>query len=317
MKIVIPGGSGQIGSVLARHFHRQGQTVTVLSRDPKPAPWQVMRWDAQTVGPWTAALEQSDICINLTGRSVNCRYHTENRRQMYDSRIVSTRLLNDVIASLEHPPRLWLNASTATIYRQALDRPMDEMTGELGGNEPGAPDTWNFSIKIAKDWEAAFFARHTPSTRKIAMRSSITFSPDKGGVFNVLSHLVRCGLGGSQGSGAQYVSWIHEADFVRAIDFLIANETLTGPVNIGAPHPLRNREFLRALRAAWRQPVGLPAPAWMIEIGTFLLRTESELVLKSRWVIPGRLMNAGFTFTYPEWPAAAQELVTRYRSERD
>ena len=317
MKIVIPGGSGQIGSVLARHFHRQGHTVTVLSRDPKPAPWQVMRWDAQTVGPWTAALEQSDICINLTGRSVNCRYHTENRRQMYDSRIVSTRLLNDVIASLEHPPRLWLNASTATIYRQALDRPMDEMTGELGGNEPGAPDTWNFSIKIAKDWEAAFFARHTPSTRKIAMRSSITFSPDKGGVFNVLSHLVRCGLGGSQGSGAQYVSWIHEADFVRAIDFLIANETLTGPVNIGAPHPLRNREFLRALRAAWRQPVGLPAPAWMIEIGTFLLRTESELVLKSRWVIPGRLMNAGFTFTYPEWPAAAQELVTRYRSERD
>jgi uncharacterized protein len=316
MKIVIPGGSGQIGTVLARHFHRQGHTVTVLSRDPKPAPWQVMPWDAQTVGPWTAALEQSDLCINLTGRSVNCRYYTENRRQMYDSRIVSTRLLNDVIASLHHPPRLWLNASTATIYRHALDRPMDEMTGELGGNEPGAPDTWNFSIRIAKDWEAAFFARHTPSTRKIAMRSSMTFSPDKGGVFDVLSRLVRCGLGGSQGSGAQYVSWIHEADFVRAIDFLIVNETLTGPVNIGAPNPLMNREFMRALRASWRQPVGFPAPAWMIEIGTFLLRTESELVLKSRWVIPGRLMNAGFTFTYPEWPAAAQELVTRYRSER-
>jgi uncharacterized protein (TIGR01777 family) len=316
MKIVIPGGSGQIGTVLARHFHRQGHTVTVLSRDPKPASWQVMRWDAQTVGPWTAALEQSDLCINLTGRSVNCRYYTENRRQMYDSRIVSTRLLNDVIASLHHPPRLWLNASTATIYRHALDRPMDEMTGELGGNEPGAPDTWNFSIKIAKDWEAAFFARHTPGTRKIAMRSSMTFSPDKGGVFDVLSRLVRWGLGGSQGSGAQYVSWIHEADFVRAIDFLIANEALTGPVNIGAPNPLMNREFLRALRASWRQPLGFPPPAWMIEIGTFLLRTESELVLKSRWVIPGRLMNAGFTFTYPEWPAAAQELVTRYRSER-
>jgi hypothetical protein len=138
MKIVIPGGSGQIGTILARHFHQQGHIVTVLSRDPKPAPWQVIRWDAQTDGPWTAALEQSDICINLTGRSVNCRYHPENRRQMYDSRIVSTRLLNDVIASLKHPPRLWLNASTATIYRHALDRPMEEMTGELGGNEPGA-----------------------------------------------------------------------------------------------------------------------------------------------------------------------------------
>jgi uncharacterized protein len=317
VKIVIPGGSGQIGSILARHFHQQGHAVTVLSRGPKPAPWQVIRWDAQTVGPWTAALEQSDICINLTGRSVNCRYHTKNRRQMYDSRIVSTRLLNDVIASLQHPPRLWLNASTATIYRHALDRPMDEMTGELGGNEPGAPDTWNFSIKIAKDWEAAFFAGQTRNTRKIAMRSSITFIAGKGGVLEVLSNLVRSGLGGSQGSGAQYVSWIHEADFVRAVDFLIASETLTGAVNIGSPNPLRNREFMRALRACWRQPVGLAAPSWMIEIGSFLLRTESELVLKSRWVIPGRLLNAGFSFTYPEWPAAAQELVNRYRCASD
>lgn len=311
MKVVIPGGSGQVGTILARHFHRQGHSVTVLSRSQRPAPWQVVRWDAETEGPWTAALEQSDICINLTGRSVNCRYHAENRRQMYDSRIGSTRLLNDVIASLKYPPRLWLNASTATIYRHALDRPMDEETGELGGNEPGAPDTWNFSIKIAKDWEAAFFAGQTPGTRRIAMRSSITLSADKGGVFDVLSRLVRCGLGGPQGSGAQYVSWIHEADFVRAIEWLIAHEALTGPVNICSPNPLRNREFLRALRAAWRQPIGLPAPAWMIEIGTFVMRTESELVLKSRWVIPGKLMDAGFTFTYPDWPAAAQELVGR------
>jgi hypothetical protein len=317
MKVVIPGGSGQIGSVLARRFHRQGHTVTVLSRNPRPAPWQVMRWDAQTVGPWAAVLEQSDLCINLTGRSVNCRYHTENRRQMYDSRIVSTRLLNNVIASLPHPPRLWLNASTATIYRHALDRPMDEMTGELGGNERGAPDTWNFSIRIAKDWEAAFFAGETRNTRKIAMRSSITFIAGKGGVLEVLSNLVRSGLGGAQGSGAQFVSWIHEADFVRAVDFLIAKETLNGPVNICSPNPLRNREFMHGLRAAWRQPFGVAAPSWMIEIGSFLLRTESELVLKSRRVIPGRLLNAGFSFLYPEWPAAAQELVSRYRSAPD
>ena len=146
------------------------------------------------------------------------------------------------------------------------------------------------------------------------MRSSITFIAGKGGVLEVLSNLVRCGLGGSQGSGTQYVSWIHEADFVRAVDFLIADETMTGPVNICSPNPLRNREFMRALRASWGQPVGVPAPAWMIEIGAFLMRTESELVLKSRRVIPGRLMDAGFSFTYPEWPAAAQELVARYRS---
>ena len=249
MKIVIPGGSGQIGSVLARHFHQQGHAVTVLSRVPRAAPWQVIRWDAQTAGPWTAGagaerhLHQPDRDERELPLS-----HGENRREMYDSRIVSTRLLNDVMASLQHPPRLWLNASTATIYRHALDRPMDE-TGELGGEEPGAPDTWNFSIKIAKDWEAAFFAGQTRNTRKIAMRSSITFIAGKGGVLEVLSNLVRSGLGGSQGSGAQYVSWIHEADFVRAVDFLIANETLTGPVNICSPNPLeKSRIHARSSR---------------------------------------------------------------------
>ena len=200
MKIVIPGGSGQVGTILARHFHQQGHTVTVLSRAPKPAPWQVIRWDAQTAGPWTAALEQSDVCINLTGRSVNCRYHTENRRQMYDSRIVSTRLLNEVIASLQHPPRLWLNASTATIYRHALDRPMDERTGELGGTNQGLPTHGIFpsgSQRIGRQLSS----RGNCQTRKIAMRSSITFIADKGGVLEILSNLVRSGLGGSQGSG--------------------------------------------------------------------------------------------------------------------
>ena len=313
MKVVIPGGSGQLGTALARHFHLQGDSVTVLSRNPQSVPWRVVFWDAKTDGPWTSALEQSDICINLTGRSVNCRYNAENRRQMYDSRIDSTRLLNNVIAALKHPPRLWLNASTATIYRHALDRPMDEITGELGGNEPGAPKKWKFSIDIAKDWEAAFFAGQTQATRKIAMRSSMTFTPDRGGVFDVLSKLVRAGLGGPQGSGTQYVSWLHEVDFVRAVEFMITREAIVGPVNICSPNPVQNRDFLRALRVAWRQHIGLPAAAWMIETGTFLLRSESELVLKSRWVIPTKLVNAGFTFDFPDWPAAAHELVTRYR----
>ena len=313
MRIVIPGGSGQIGTVLAGHFQRQGHTVIVLSRSPQPAPWQVVAWDAMTEGPWVATLEQSDLCINLAGRIVNCRYTAENRRQMYDSRIGSTRLLNDVIAGLKQAPRLWLNASTATIYRHALDRPMDERTGQFGGNEPGAPKKWNFSIDIARGWEAAFFAGQTPATRKIALRSSITFTPDRGGVFDVLSKLVRAGLGGAQGSGAQYVSWIHEADFVGAIDFLITHEELSGPVNICSPNALRNRDFMRALRVAWDQPIGLPAAAWMLEIGTFLLRSESELVLKSRWVIPTELLNAGFTFKFPDWPSAARDLVARYR----
>jgi uncharacterized protein (TIGR01777 family) len=313
MRIVIPGGSGQVGRILARHFHQAGNAVTVLSRAPGAAPWRVVVWDGANRGDWIAELEDSDVCINLTGRSVNCRYNAENRRAILDSRVRSTLLLNDAIASLSHPPRLWVNASTATIYRHALDRPMDESTGEIGGNEPGAPDTWNFSIEVAKSWEQAFFSTATPRTRKVAIRSAMTFSPDRGGVFDVFLGLVRHGLGGAQGSGNQFVSWIHDADFVRAIDLLIHREDFTGVVNLASPNPLPNREFMGVLREAWGIRFGLPAPGWMLEIGTFLMRTESELVLKSRRVVPSRLLDAGFQFLFPKWPAAAADLVARWR----
>ncbi len=251
MRIVIPGGTGQVGHILSRHFHMHGHRVTVLSRHSRPAPWRVVRWDGMTPGDWISELEGSDVCINLAGRSVNCRYTAENRRAIYESRIRSTGLLNQVIASLHRPPRLWVNAATATIYRHALDRPMDEASGELGGNEPGAPDTWNFSIQVAKAWEQAFFSTPTPLTRKVAIRSAMTFSPDRGGVFDVFLSLVRHGLGGPQGPGTQFVSWIHESDFVRAIDLLIACDDLTGVVNLSSPNPIPNRDFMRALRDAW------------------------------------------------------------------
>lgn len=316
MRIIISGGSGQVGHILARHFHAQGQCVTVLSRRSQPAPWRVVAWDGLMPGDWISDLEGSDVCINLAGRSVNCRYTAENRRLIYDSRIRSTLLLNEVITSLQHPPRLWLNASTATIYRHALDRAMDEANGELGGNEPGAPETWNFSIQVAKAWEQAFFSIHTPLTRKVAMRSAMTFSPDRGGVFDVFSSLVRHGLGGAQGPGTQFVSWIHEADFVRAIDLLITREEFTGVVNVASPNPIRNREFMRELRTAWGARIGLPVQQWMMEAGAYLLRTESELVLKSRRVVPGRLLDAGFQFRFPEWPAAARDLVVRWHGIR-
>jgi uncharacterized protein len=314
MRIVIPGGSGQVGRVLARHFHAKGDVVTVMTRRPQPAPWRTVAWDGLSRGAWTAELEGCDVCINLAGRSVDCRYGVKNRRAIYDSRIRSTLLLNEVIGSLAHPPRLWLNAATATIYRHSLDRAMDEATGELGGNEPGAPDTWNFSIGVAKGWEAAFFSTATTRTRKVAMRSAITFSADRGGAFEMLSRLVRCGLGGRHGSGAQYVSWIHEADFARAVDLLIAREELSGVVNLASPNPLPNRDFLRGLREAWGARIGLPQPRWMLEVGAFVLRTESELVLKSRRVVPGRLLETGFQFQFPQWPAAAKDLVQRWRN---
>ena len=313
LRIVIPGGSGQVGSLLARHFHAQGHGVTILTRRPKPAPWREIAWDGQTIGDWARALEGSNICINLAGRSVNCRYNQANRKEIYDSRILPTRLLSQAIASLAQPPQLWMNASTATIYRHSLSKPKDEATGELGGGEPGAPDTWNFSIRVAKDWEQTFFSTALPHTRKIALRSAVTFSADAGGIFDVLSTLVRRGLGGKNGSGSQMVSWVHGEDFVRAVEFLIADESLSGVVNIASPNPLPNREFMRALRKAWGTPIGLPSPKWLIEIGCFLMQTESELVLKSRCVVPGRLDQAGFQFRFLDWPEAAINLVQQWR----
>lgn len=314
LRIVIPGGSGQVGQVLARFFQQRGHHVTVLTRGPYAAEWPTVHWDGLHIGPWTEHLEGADVCINLAGHSVNCRYTLANRRYIYESRIGTTRLLNHVIASLGDPPRVWLNASTATIYRHALDRPMDEATGQLGGNHPDVPETWNFSVRVAKDWEAAFFETPTPRTRKVAMRSAILFSPVPGNAFAVFSNLVRLSLGGAQGNGQQFVSWIHEDDFARAVDFLIKREDIAGAVNIAAPNPLPNRAFMAALREAWNVPNGIPTPAPLLEIGAFVLRTETELVLKSRRVVPGRLLDAGFEFHFTEWSAAAEDLVRKWRS---
>ena len=322
LRIVIPGGSGQVGRVLSQYFQERGHHVTVLTRLPYAETWQTVRWDGETVGPWTDYLEGADVCINLAGRSVNCRYTAANRAAIYESRIRSTRLLGEVIGALADPPKVWLNASTATIYRHALDRPMDEATGELGGNEMltphrRAPKTWNFSIRVAKDWETAFLAASTPRTRKVALRSAITFSPGPGNAFAVLLSLVRFGLGGTQGNGRQFVSWIHEFDFARAVEFLIARDDLDGAVNLASPNPLPNREFMAALREAWGMPNGLPAPAPLIELAAVFLRTESELVLKSRRVVPGRLLEAGFQFEFPTWPEAAEDLVYRWSHRFD
>jgi hypothetical protein len=327
LRIVLPGGSGQVGRMVAKFFQERGHHVTVLTRGPYTAPWQTVHWDGRTLGPWVETLEGADVCIHLSGRSVNCRYTARNRRELYDSRIGPTRLLHEAFAILADPPRLWMNASTATIYRHApqgteFDRPMDEATGELGGNEwisrhRRTPEKWNWTVRLVKDWEAAFFSTATPRTRKIALRTSLVFSPSSGSVFAVLSNLVRAGLGGTQGNGRQYVSWIHESDFARALEFLVEHEELDGPVNLAAPNPLPNRDFMRELREAWEVPNGLPAPALLMAIGMFFLRTEPELVLKSRRVVPRRLLDAGFQFEFPTWPEAAADLVRQWRARDD
>lgn len=313
MKVVIPGGTGQVGTLLARALAADGHAVVVLSRKPAPAPWTVVPWDAATVGAWAAELDGADAVVNLPGRSVNCRYTAANRRLITDSRVNSTRAVGAAIARAARPPRAWLQMSTATIYAHRYDAANDETTGIVGGAEPGAPDTWRFSIDVATAWEKAAAEIGTPHTRKVLLRTAIVMSPDRGGAFDTLLWLVRRGLGGTSGDGRQYVSWVHERDFVRAVYHLIARADLSGPVNVAAPHPLPNRDFMRDLRAAWGARIGLPAANWMLAVGAWLLRSETELILKSRRVVPGRLLDSGFAFDFPTWPEAAADLCARWR----
>jgi uncharacterized protein len=311
MKLVLPGGSGQVGTVVARHFHARGNEVVVFSRQPRPAPWRTVVWDGRTQGGWAREIDGADVVLNLAGRSVNCRYNADNRREILESRTDSTRAVGIAIAAAARPPRLWLQASTATIYSHRLDAPNDDVTGILGGGEPNLPDTWRFSLDVANAWERALDKSPAPRTRKVALRAAMVMSPDAGGVFATLLRLVRLGLGGPVGDGRQFVSWIHEADFLGAVEFLIAHPELDGPVNLAAPGPLPYADFMAALRRSRGMPFGLPAQRWMLEIGTWLLRTESELVLKSRRVVPRRLTDAGYRFQFPEWPAAAGDLCAR------
>jgi uncharacterized protein len=312
MKIVIPGGSGQVGTVLARAFVADGHEVVVLSRHPCQAPWRAVAWDAETLGPWTAEIDGADVVINLAGRSVNCRYNRRNRTVIKESRVNSTRAVGEAIAKATRPPRVWLQASTATIYAHRFDAPNDESTGILGGAEDDAPDTWRFSIDVAKSWEQAANEAVVPRTRKVLLRSAMTMSPDRGGIFDTLLALVRWGLGGASGDGCQYVSWIHEQDFIRSIYWLIEHE-LAGTVNLASPAPVPNAEFMRTLRQAWGAKIGLPATRWMLAVGTWAMRTESELILKSRRVVPGRLLESGFRFQFPTWSEAAADLCRRWR----
>jgi uncharacterized protein (TIGR01777 family) len=314
VRIVIPGGSGQVGTVLARAFSADGHRVTVLSRTPAPAPWATVGWDAKTVGRWIEALDGADIVINLAGRSVNCRYTEENRQLILKSRIESTRVVGEAIRRCARPPRTWLQASTATIYAHRYDAPNDEDTGIIGGAEPDAPEAWRFSIDVATSWERALDEAQVPETRKVKLRSGLIMSPDRRGIFDQLLGLVRLGLGGRAGDGRQYVSWIHHEDFVRALYWLMEHQEVAGAVNIASPNPLPNSQFMRALRQAWGARLGLPAPEWMLQIGAIFMRTETELILKSRRVVPGVLLRRGFSFRQPRWPEAARRLCAEWRA---
>ena len=314
MKIVIPGGSGQIGIVLRRHFEAQGHNVVIISRNAAGDD-KLVDWDGATLGAWASEIDGADIVINLAGRSVNCRYSDQNLADMMNSRIDSTRVVGQAIALAAHPPPIWFQMSTATIYSHRFDADNDEASGIIGGTEPNVPAYWKYSIDIARAWEEAIEKADTPKTRKVILRAAMVMSPDHGGIFDTLLGLTRVGLGGSIAGGRQYVSWIHERDFIRIIEFLTDKQDQRGIFNVASPHPLPQRNYMAAIRRAWGIGIGLPATKFMIEFGAFFMRTDSELILKSRRVVPGRLADLGFTFEYPSWPDAAQELVARWRTQ--
>ena len=312
MKIVIAGGTGQIGQVLVRAWEAAGLELVILSRAGRSSA-RIVSWDGRTLGPWAAELEGADVVLNLAGRSVNCRYTPANLKAMMRSRVESTRVIGAALARCERPPAVWLQMSTATIYAHTFDAPHDEATGIIGGNEPDVPAYWKWSIDIARAWEHALEEAATPHTRKVALRAAMVMSPDEGGIFDTLLRLVKFRLGGAAAGGAQYISWIHETDYVRALEFLIVRDDIDGAVNLAAPNPLPQRDFMAAIRRAAGVRVGLPATKWMLAAGAFVMRSDSELLLKSRRVIPGRLTEAGFGFDYPSWPEAAADLVRRSR----
>ncbi len=298
-RIVIAAAGGFLGGSLVRWFRAQGDEVVVLVRRPMPGldAKQVL-WDGETAGEWTTELEGADALINLAGRSVDCRYNAENRRLILESRLKSTRVLGQVIGRCARPPVVWLNSASATIYRHAEDRPMDEATGEIGTG---------FSVDVCRAWEGEMEAAVTPKTRKVMLRIAMVLGRD-GGVFVPFRMLARLGLGGTLAGGRQYMSWLHEADLIGAIEFLIRRPDIAGAVNLSAPNPVTNAEWMREFRRRYGPGFGFPAAKWMLEVGAFFLRTETELLLKSRRVVPGRLLEAGYCFQFPDVGLALDDL---------
>lgn len=296
--IIIAGGTGFLGKILERYFTIKGYIIKILTRNPTEV--NHILWNAKELGAWTKHLEGAEVLINLTGKSVDCRYTDKNKKLIYDSRIDATHILVLAINLCENPPKIWMNSSTATIYKGSLDKEMTEAHGDIGDD---------FSMNIAKAWEAAFNSIITPKTRKIILRTSIVFGK-KGGAFLPLKRLTQFGLGGKQGSGQQKVSWIHELDFCRAIAFLINNKTLKGAFNLCVPKPTDNFTLMKTFRNVLNVPFGISHPKFMLQLGAKLIGTETELVLKSRNVIPERLMEQNFKFNFKNIKTALQDLTS-------
>lgn len=300
-KIIIAGGTGFLGQVLVQYFKTKCDQIVILSRRKLAQQENVQyhQWDGEQLGDWSKYLENADVLINLTGKSVDCRYNTKNKKRILDSRVNATEILGHAVRVCDHPPKVWINSSTATIYRHSMDKEMNEETGEIGNG---------FSVSVAREWEASFFDQVTPGTRKIALRTAIVLGK-KGGALRPIVNLAKFGFGGKQGSGEQYFSWIHEDDFVSVVHFLIENNKLEGVFNIVAPKPTTNANLMKRIRNTLNIPFGMPLPKSLLEIGAILINTETELVLKSRRVVPKRLLDEGFIFKHQDLTKSLAHLL--------
>lgn len=291
-KIIIAGGTGFVGKYLSQKYKAIGYNVIIISRQKKH-----INWDDQSA--IVTALENSTMLINLAGKSVDCRYNKKNKKTIFNSRTDTTKMLGNAILNCKIPPVLWINSSTATIYRHAEDRPMTESTGEIGSG---------FSVNVATNWEKAFFEFNLSATRQVALRMAIVLGKD-GGVIQPLKNLVRFGMGGKQGKGNQMFSWIHIEDVFSIVEFTRQHDEVNGVLNTAAPNPVTNKMLMQLIRNNMNVKIGLPIPKWLLEIGAIIIKTETELILKSRWVIPERLSEAGFQFKYPDLNKALKNIL--------
>lgn len=314
-KIVIAGGTGFIGQAMAQRWVADNEIIILSRQLPTENnaygakvigdKIRIVKWDGTHMGGWTKYLDGADILINLAGKSVNCRYNEANKAEIFRSRLDATKVLGEAVNCMKNPPKLWINAASATIYRHAEDRPQDEYTGEIESD---------FSVQVCKQWEQTFYDQYTPRTRKVALRTAITLG--NGGVMMPYFNLLKFGLGGRQGSGRQMYSWVHVTDLCRVVEYLYEHEAMSGTYNVSAPNPVTNHVFMKTLRSICGHFWGLPAYEWMLQIGTRLIGTEAELILKSRWVLPTRLSEAGFVFEFPELAGALKDIVRQVPRRR-
>ena len=291
-KVIIAGASGFVGTYLAKRYKSLSYEVITISRHHADITWE-------DISGIKEALEDADLLINLAGKSVNCRYNETNKAEIFSSRTETTETLGNAILQCQNPPKLWINASTATIYRHAIDRPMTEKNGEIGTG---------FSVEVAQKWEKSFFDFQFQNTRQVALRMAIVLGED-GGVITPFENLVKFGLGGKQGNGKQMFSWIHIEDIFQIIQFLESEKDIKGVINCSAPDPVTNEDFMRTFRKVKKIPLGLPSPTWLLKMGAFLIGTETELLLKSRWVLPERLLEENFVFQFPTIEEALTQIV--------